>query len=96
MADRSGGGEALLDEVAAGSQGQRRAAAVNGFEETGLPVGEPEAGHRAVEKAGEGRSQHLLNCGGGASSKDVLGEPLDGGDAFAEAREPAVAPPPDE
>ena len=25
MADRSGGGEALLDEVAAGSQGQRRA-----------------------------------------------------------------------
>lgn len=96
MADRSGGGEALLDRVAPGREGHRRTAPVGGFEETGLPVGKPKAGRRPVEQAGQCRIQHLLNRGGGASGEDVFGEPLDGGDALAEAREPPVTPPPDE
>lgn len=95
MADRSGGGETLLDGVGLGRQGDGRSTAVSGLEETGLTVGEPEAGCRLVEQTGQGRGQHMLNGGGGASGEDVLGEPLDGGDTLAQTCEPAVAPPPD-
>jgi hypothetical protein len=96
MADRSGGGEGLLDGAAFSREGHRCAAAVGGFEETGLTVGEPNARDGAGQEAGESGGQHLLNSGGGASSEDVLGETLDGGDTFTKAGEAAVAPPPDE